>query len=288
MKVPDKAVGTFTFLRNSHANTTNICPSTFTGASKTVPNRNDFSRFLISLNDFLFGGDSCRLMKFGYVFGGTFSPLIGFRYSSFCFSRVRFSKKTVKLSNSGFSVVRNSNAFGLRSFSAECSAVGFGTDIIAEFLFATPEKRNPKAFSVLKVCAIRNNFDNLEFKNPPSILRDSSVKWKRFLQVPFSSVFSESKSNIDGLPNVAFSVDCISENVNTRNRWDVFEPCLHIANIQKENDLIPNTPKKDLGIKSFALNNISGQELPVEPVEMSALVESVKQEAQPIGYAVGG
>lgn len=41
-------------------------------------------------------------------------------------------------------------------------------------------------------------------------------------------------------------------------------------------------------IKKFALNNISGQELPVEPVEMSALVESVKQEAQPIGYAVGG
>lgn len=41
-------------------------------------------------------------------------------------------------------------------------------------------------------------------------------------------------------------------------------------------------------IKKFALNNISGQELPVEPVEMSALVESVKQEAHPIGSAVGG
>lgn len=41
-------------------------------------------------------------------------------------------------------------------------------------------------------------------------------------------------------------------------------------------------------IKKFALNNISGQELPVEPVEMSTLVESMKQEAQPIGSAVGG
>jgi len=42
-------------------------------------------------------------------------------------------------------------------------------------------------------------------------------------------------------------------------------------------------------IKKFALyKEQSGQELSVEPVEMSALVESVKQEAQPIGSAVGG
>lgn len=41
-------------------------------------------------------------------------------------------------------------------------------------------------------------------------------------------------------------------------------------------------------IKKFALNNYSGQELSVEPVEMSTLVESMKQEAQPIGFAVGG
>ena len=41
-------------------------------------------------------------------------------------------------------------------------------------------------------------------------------------------------------------------------------------------------------IKKFALNNISGQELSVEPVEMSALVESMKQEAHPIAYGVGG
>jgi putative transposase len=42
-------------------------------------------------------------------------------------------------------------------------------------------------------------------------------------------------------------------------------------------------------IKKFALyKEQSGQELPVEPVEMSALVESVKQEAQLIDSAVGG
>lgn len=41
-------------------------------------------------------------------------------------------------------------------------------------------------------------------------------------------------------------------------------------------------------IKKFALKDYSGQELPVEPVEMSTLVESMKQEAQPISYAVGG
>lgn len=41
-------------------------------------------------------------------------------------------------------------------------------------------------------------------------------------------------------------------------------------------------------IKKFAIKDYSGQELSVEPVEMSALVESVNQEAQPIGSAVGG
>lgn len=42
-------------------------------------------------------------------------------------------------------------------------------------------------------------------------------------------------------------------------------------------------------IKKFALyKENSGQELSVEPVEMSTLVESVKQEAQPISSAVGG
>ena len=41
-------------------------------------------------------------------------------------------------------------------------------------------------------------------------------------------------------------------------------------------------------IKKFALNNYSGQELSVEPVEMSTLVESMKQEAQPIASGVGG
>lgn len=41
-------------------------------------------------------------------------------------------------------------------------------------------------------------------------------------------------------------------------------------------------------IKKFALKDYSGVECTVEPVEMSALVESMKQEAHPIGYAVGG
>lgn len=41
-------------------------------------------------------------------------------------------------------------------------------------------------------------------------------------------------------------------------------------------------------IKKFALKDFSGQELSEEPVEMSTLVESVKQEAQHIGFAVGG
>ena len=42
-------------------------------------------------------------------------------------------------------------------------------------------------------------------------------------------------------------------------------------------------------IKKFALyKEKSGQELSVEPVEMSALVESMKQEAHPIAYGVGG
>jgi putative transposase len=41
-------------------------------------------------------------------------------------------------------------------------------------------------------------------------------------------------------------------------------------------------------IKKFALKDYSGQELSVEPVEMSTLVESMKQEADPIRSAVGG
>ncbi len=41
-------------------------------------------------------------------------------------------------------------------------------------------------------------------------------------------------------------------------------------------------------IKKFALKDYSGVGRTVEPVEMSTLVESMKQEAQPIGYAVGG
>lgn len=41
-------------------------------------------------------------------------------------------------------------------------------------------------------------------------------------------------------------------------------------------------------VKKFALRNYSGVECTVEPVEMSTSVESMKQEAQPIGSAVGG
>ena len=41
-------------------------------------------------------------------------------------------------------------------------------------------------------------------------------------------------------------------------------------------------------IKKFALKDYSGQVLSAEPVEMSTLVESMKQEAQPNDYAVGG
>lgn len=41
-------------------------------------------------------------------------------------------------------------------------------------------------------------------------------------------------------------------------------------------------------IKKFALKDYSGVGRTVEPVEMSTLVESMKQEAQPIGSAVGG
>lgn len=41
-------------------------------------------------------------------------------------------------------------------------------------------------------------------------------------------------------------------------------------------------------IKKFALKDYSGVECTVEPVEMSTLVESMKQEAQLIGSAVGG
>lgn len=41
-------------------------------------------------------------------------------------------------------------------------------------------------------------------------------------------------------------------------------------------------------IKKFALKDYSGVECTVEPVEMSTLVESMKQEAQPIAFGVGG
>ena len=41
-------------------------------------------------------------------------------------------------------------------------------------------------------------------------------------------------------------------------------------------------------IKKFALKDYSGVECTVEPVEMSTLVESMKQEAQPIASGVGG
>ena len=41
-------------------------------------------------------------------------------------------------------------------------------------------------------------------------------------------------------------------------------------------------------IKKFAINNISGQVLSEEPVESPTLVGAMKQEAQPIGSAVGG
>lgn len=41
-------------------------------------------------------------------------------------------------------------------------------------------------------------------------------------------------------------------------------------------------------IKKFALKDYSGVECTVEPVEMSTLVESMKQEANTIGYAVSG
>jgi len=42
-----------------------------------------------------------------------------------------------------------------------------------------------------------------------------------------------------------------------------------------------------INIKQFALKH-SGKEFPVEPVELLTLVGAMKQEAQPIGSAVGG
>ncbi len=38
----------------------------------------------------------------------------------------------------------------------------------------------------------------------------------------------------------------------------------------------------------LTINFSSGQVLPVEPVEMSALVESAKQEARPVAFGEGG
>jgi putative transposase len=52
----------------------------------------------------------------------------------------------------------------------------------------------------------------------------------------------------------------------------------------KEHDRDVNA---SINIKQFALKH-SGKELPVEPVEMSTLVESMKQEAHPIASGVGG
>lgn len=228
-------------------------------STTTVPYPNNFTAFFTSLSDFLTGGSPRSLMKFGYMFNGTFCPLVGFRYFSFCFSRVRFSEKGVKFSDSGFSMVRNSNAFGLRSFPTQSSSMGFGTNIIAEFLFAAPEERNPKTFSILKVCAVTDNFKDLEAKSIPSVFSNGSIKWKVCSQVPFSSVFCESKSNIDGLPNIAFSIDCVSKNIDSRNIWNICELCFHIANIQQRNDLTPKTVKKDLGIKTYLVSS-DGQE----------------------------
>lgn len=228
-------------------------------STTTVPYPNNFTAFFTSLSDFLTGSSPRSLMKFGYMFNGTFCPLVGFRYFSFCFSRVGFSEKSITFSNSGFGMVRNSNAFGLRSFPTQSSSMGFGTNIIAEFLFAAPEERNPKTFSILKVCAVTDNFKDLEAKSIPSVFSNGSIKWKVCSQVPFSSVFCESKSNIDGLPNIAFSVDCVSKNIDSRNIWNICEPCFHTANIQQRNDLTPKTVKKDLGIKTYLVSS-DGQE----------------------------
>lgn len=62
--------------------------------------------------------------------------------------------------------------------------------------------------------------------------------------------------------------------------------------MRKNNNNIKKITKRPVGlrnIKKFALyKDFSGQELSVEPVEMSALVESMKQEAHPIASGVGG
>lgn len=77
--------------------------------------------------------------------------------------------------------------------------------------------------------------------------------------------------------------------------------CSNCGNINKElqlkdrewtckgcNSVLDRDVNAAINIKSFALKDYSGVECTVEPVEMSALVESMKQEAQPIGSAVGG
>ena len=77
--------------------------------------------------------------------------------------------------------------------------------------------------------------------------------------------------------------------------------CSNCGNINKElqlkdrewtcngcNSILDRDVNAAINIKSFALKDYSGVERTVEPVEMSTLVESMKQEAQPIGSAVGG
>ena len=53
-------------------------------------------------------------------------------------------------------------------------------------------------------------------------------------------------------------------------------------------EVVSRDVNASINIKKFALKDYSGQELSVEPVEMSTLVESMKQEAHPIAFGVGG
>ena len=61
--------------------------------------------------------------------------------------------------------------------------------------------------------------------------------------------------------------------------------------MRKNNNNIKKITKRPVGlrnIKKFALKDYSGVECTVEPVEMSTVVESMKQEAQPIAFGVSG
>ena len=53
-------------------------------------------------------------------------------------------------------------------------------------------------------------------------------------------------------------------------------------------EVVSRDVNASINIKKFALKDYSGQDLSVEPVEMSTLVESMKQEAHPIAFGVGG